>query len=280
MEDIEIWKSVGIFRGIDYTDMYEVSTFGRIKSLDRVIIYKNGRRYNYKGKIITPHKNKYTGYMQVCICKNGTKIYSVHELVMNAHNPNPNPEIYTDINHIDEDKTNNRLDNLEWTTHKENCNHGTAIERSAINQRNNFIPIVQLDFKGNIINVYYNTEELDNSNFTKSLAMSSISKKVYIYNKYFWIKLDEYNELSFDELVSLITIKSSERDIRVKHKKSKAVVQLSINGEFIKEYSSFAEAAKEVGCSCEAVSQCVIGGLKTCKGYKWMCSKDFEQLQN
>lgn len=263
----EIWKNVGVFNGIDYTGYYEASTFGNIRSIDRTVKGKNDRNKKIKGSILSQHRNKYTGYMQVGLSYNGVEhSASVHELVMNAHNPNPNPEIYTDINHIDEDKTNNRLDNLEWTTHKENCNHGTAIERSAINQRNNFIPIVQLDFKGNIINVYYNTEELDSSNFTKSLVMSSISKKVYIYNKYFWIRLDEYNDLSFNELIDLINNKLfKKKDNNV----NKKVIQLSENGRFIKEYSSIVDAAKEVKCSRQAIQQCMSGKCKTCKGYKW-----------
>lgn len=51
--EIEIWKDVGVYDGIDYTGMYEVSTFGNFKSLDRVIIYKNGQKGFVKEKLKT-----------------------------------------------------------------------------------------------------------------------------------------------------------------------------------------------------------------------------------
>lgn len=139
-EDIEIWGNIGIISGIDFSS-YEASIFGNVRSIDRDIKYKDGRVKRHKGVLLSPYKNKVTGYMQICLhCDGRQYLFSVHELVMKVHRPNPNPEIYTDINHIDEDKTNNRLDNLEWTTHKENCNHGTSIERMAQRLRDNFIP--------------------------------------------------------------------------------------------------------------------------------------------
>lgn len=272
MKETEIWKSVGVFRGVDYTNMYEASTLGRLRSLDRVIIYKNGKRYTHKGKIIIPYKNK-NGYMQVCLCKNGTKVFGLHELIMNTFIPNPNPEIYTDINHIDEDKTNNRLDNLEWCTHKENVNHGTAIERHSQTQRDRFIPIVQLDFNGNIINVYYSTREINKTEIYNARTISNvINKQNYIYKDYFWIRLNEYNNLTQMELLELLNKKVSIKTIN-KTKKfevtKKPVMQFSNDDKFIKEYPSVTNAAKEIGCTKQAIQQCISGKQKTCKGCKW-----------
>ena len=265
MEEKELWKSVGMFRGIDFSS-YESSTFGNVRSIDRDVKYKDGRIRKYKGTVLSKYKNRYTGYMQVILCNKG-KPYTipVHELIMNAHNPNPNPEIYTDINHIDEDKTNNRLSNLEWTTHKENCNHGTAIKRHAQSIRNNFVPIVQLDFKGNIINVYYNVKQIDNSGFLRNNIVQAINKNNYAYKNYFWIRLDEYNNLSQEELLRLIKNK-----VPKKHKtNNRAVIQLSKDGEFIREYCSLTDAAKEMNVIRQAIQQCTSGRMKTCKGYKW-----------
>jgi len=267
MLEKEVWKSVGVFKNVDFTGYYEVSTFGNVRSVDRNVKYKDGRTRKYKGCALSEYKNKRTGYIQVVLSYKGTPYtISVHELVMNTHRPNPNPEIYTDINHIDEDKTNNMLYNLEWATHKGNCNHGTAIERRARSQRNGFVPIVQLDFSGNIINVYYSTKEIDNSTYKRNCIIQSINKETYIYKKYFWIRLDKYNNLSFDELTGLINNKLfKKKDSR----KNKKVVQLSKDGEFIREYCSITDAAKEMGVLRQAIWQCASGKFKLCKGYRW-----------
>lgn len=267
MKEIEIWNNVGILRGIDYSELYEASTFGRVRSVDRTVKFKDGKTRDFPGVVLSPYKNKKTGYMQVSLLHNGkSATVQVHELVMSAHCPNPNPEIYTDINHIDEDKTNNRLDNLEWTTHKKNCNHGTAIKRRSQRIKRKFIPIVQLSLSGNIINVYYSTEEIKDSTFYKDIITRVINRKTYIYNKCFWIRLDEYNNLSFNELINLINEKiSKSKD----NNKCKKVIQLSTNEEFIKEYDSVTDAAKEMGCTRQAIQQCISGKQTTCNGYKW-----------
>lgn len=151
----EIWKSVGVFLGVDYTDMYEVSTFGHVRSVDRVRQRKDGRYYRRRGVSLTEIPRN--GYLSVVLTKdNKSHFENIHQLVMNAFSPNPNPEIYTDINHIDEDKTNNRLDNLEWTTHRENVNHGTARERMKETMRTSKHGrnIKQMDLNGNVIKIW------------------------------------------------------------------------------------------------------------------------------
>lgn len=269
MKEKELWKSVGIYKGADLSS-YEASTFGNIRSVDRDVKYKDGRTRKYRGVVLSQYKNKYTGYMQVTLCYRGRlHTYSVHELVMNALCCNPNPEIYTDINHIDEDKTNNRLDNLEWVTHKENVNHGTAIERHSQTQKNRFTPIVQLSFDSNIISVYYKTESFNDTEFIKDTVVGVIRKNTYIYKDYFWIRLDEYNSLSQEELLKLIETNLSIKEIKRHKTRNKSIMQFSKNGTFIKEYSSIADAAREIGCSSQGIQSCAAGKLKTCKGYKW-----------
>lgn len=271
MGEIEIWRKVGTLRGIDFFNSYEASTFGNIRSVDRIVRYKDGRVQKHKGVLLSPYKDKKSGYMKILLSYNGRPyLFGVHEVVMGAHNPNPNPEIYTDINHIDEDKTNNRLDNLEWTTHKENMNHGTAIDRKTQSLKDRFIPIVQLDFSGDIINVYYSVEEMEKTNtFAAYTIGHMMNKQDYIYKNYFWIRLDKYNDLAKENLMELISEKVTIKETKLHKSSNKPIMQFSKNGEFIREYPSIVNAAKEIGCTKQAIQQCVSGKCETCKGYKW-----------
>lgn len=99
----------------------KVSDDGKIYTLDHSYLRKNGRLDNRKGKQLRPSVDK-DGYERVVLTKDGIrKTYSVHKLVALAFIPNP--ENKTTINHIDGNKRNNNVLNLEWATEKENQNH-------------------------------------------------------------------------------------------------------------------------------------------------------------
>ena len=98
----EEWRPV-----VGYEGLYEVSNMGNVKSL----------KYG-KERILKAGKNS-ADYLQVHLCKDGkAKMYTVHKLVATAFCENP--EGYTVVNHIDEDKTNNNADNLEWCSRSYN----------------------------------------------------------------------------------------------------------------------------------------------------------------
>ncbi|QVU02011.1 NUMOD4 motif protein [Enterococcus phage vB_EfaS_785CS] len=118
-----------------YEGLYQVSNLGRVKSLKRTT-----NNYScYTDKILKPSFNK-KGYLQLHLCKDKcNKTCRVHRLVAEAFIPNH--ENKQQVNHIDEDKTNNVVSNLEWATTKENVNHGTRTSRMVIT---NSIPIVAI----------------------------------------------------------------------------------------------------------------------------------------
>jgi hypothetical protein len=118
---VEIWKDIEGYEGI-----YQVSNKGKVKSMPRI-----PRRFERpdmaKGRIL---KQQFVsaGYLKVALCKAGTeKTAQVHKLVANAFLMKPDgAEV---VNHIDFDKTNNSVDNLEWCTQKYNIHHSAKYFR-------------------------------------------------------------------------------------------------------------------------------------------------------
>ena len=120
--------------------MYQISNLGKIKSL-----------YNYKrdGTNILKPKIKH-GYYQIGLRKNSIrKFYNVHRLVAQAFIPNPNN--LPCVNHKDENKLNNNINNLEWCTIAYNNTYGTRIEKVV---KKTGKPVIQFDLYGNFIKEY------------------------------------------------------------------------------------------------------------------------------
>lgn len=112
----EIWKNI-----VGYEGLYQVSNLGNVKSL-------NYRRTG-KERILKPGNYK-EGYLYVILCKNRKlKHFTIHRLVAQAFLENPDHK--SDVNHKDENKTNNCVNNLEWMSRKENINFGTHNQRMA-----------------------------------------------------------------------------------------------------------------------------------------------------
>lgn len=153
----ETWKSVKGYEGL-----YEVSNYGNVRSLAHTTeIVRNGIKIDmpHPSKILKPLKRRH-GYLSVCLYgrggnARGFRQVSVHRLVAEAFIPNPrNCE---EVNHLDEDKQNNRADNLEWCTRKENSNYGTRREKIAQANRNRKYPcrpINQYDSDGRFLKRY------------------------------------------------------------------------------------------------------------------------------
>jgi hypothetical protein len=114
---MEIWKPIKNYEGL-----YEISNLGRVKSLDRFIKHNLSDKF-IKGKILKPWDNSH-GYLQVKLFKNGfAKMPKVHRLVADAFLYKLD---YQDqVNHKNSIRSDNRLENLEWVSNRENCSHKT-----------------------------------------------------------------------------------------------------------------------------------------------------------
>lgn len=119
----EVWRDVQGYEGL-----YQVSSFGRVRGLDRVVTMKNGRKKSIKGRILKTRDNGH-GYVAVTLRKqNNPRVFYVHRLVANAFLENT--EHYPEVNHKDEIKHHNNVINLEWCDHAYNNTYGTKIART------------------------------------------------------------------------------------------------------------------------------------------------------
>lgn len=185
---MEIWKDIKGYEG-----KYQVSSLGRIKSLYRW----NGKAFYSREHIIKSYINK-NGYVYIALMKNNkNKNCRLHRLVAEAFIPNPENKLQ--INHIDGNKQNNRVDNLEWCTASENIQH--AYDNNLNNNDKQKIKIAQYDMNGNLLNVYQSLIEASNKTGVHLSKISLCINNKYKYRnkkeKYIWKKFqlgDGYNE--------------------------------------------------------------------------------------
>lgn len=201
----EIWKPIK-----DYEGLYEISSLGRVKSLN----------YNRTGKkkILKNMKNS-NGYLVVSLTKFGKqKNYLIHRLVAEAFIPNPEGKPH--IDHINTIKNDNSIENLRWVTNKENNNNPLTKKKYSENHReqtgeNNPMygrtgekcptskPVVQIDPNTNeIVNTYSSTSEAERQTGFNHSAISECCNNKYsrpgnnIYKRFKWMYLLDYNKLN------------------------------------------------------------------------------------
>ena len=109
----------------NYEGIYEISESGQVRSIERKIQGRDGVTYPFKERLLRPHPHKDTGYLQVSLWKENKGIQQyIHRIVAEAFIPNPYR--LKEVNHLDGNKQNNHLSNLEWVSRTGNAQH--AIE--------------------------------------------------------------------------------------------------------------------------------------------------------
>ena len=169
----EEWRDVAGYEGL-----YQVSDQGRVKSLER----KDCLGRTIKERILKPSPTKY-GYLIVSLhAGNKQKTLIVHRLVCEAFHDNPDNK--PQVNHINEDKADNRACNLEWCTCKQNINHGSRnIRAGKAIAKANSKSLGQYTRDGDLVNVWPSTIEVQRqTGFSRgniSLAANGKLKTAY-----------------------------------------------------------------------------------------------------
>lgn len=163
----EIWKDIPYWYG------HQVSNKGRVRSVDREVNHNCGGIAIKKGKLLKPFLNR-RGYYEILTSIDNIKThFTIHRLVATCFIPNPNNYEY--INHKDENKLNNNVENLEWCTHEYNMNYNClGIRRAEDNSKH----IKVTDIHTNNVTIYRNK---NHCSAQLGFAVATITK--YINNK-------------------------------------------------------------------------------------------------
>ena len=157
----EYWKPV-----VGYEGLYMVSNFGRVKS------FRFGKERIMK---LVPNR---CGYLCVNLYKNNIKkSYKVHRLVAEAFLPNPYN--LTEVNHRDENKLNNNVDNLEWCTNEYNINYGTRTERYSK-------PVLQYTLDGEFVGEWPSARECGRNGFNQGSVSACCRGELKTHKGYIW----------------------------------------------------------------------------------------------
>ena len=191
-------------------DVHEEERYAPIEGFPNYLVTSHGRVLSLKDnhgndrvKELKPQKFR-IGYMYVNLYKNGKmNSKTVHRLVAQAFIPNP--ENKTEVNHIDEDKTNNQVSNLEWMSAKENRNHGTRNERAgkAISKTNGdgrrkginnprARAVVGFKINGCGIKYYKYIRECEKDGFDQPAITKCCKGKYKSHKGYIWFYADEF----------------------------------------------------------------------------------------
>ena len=155
-------------------------------------VTKDGRVWSYRKKGFLIGSISKEGYHRVLLRKDGKNVNMlVHRCVMLAWAPNDDPE-KTEVNHKDENKLNNHLDNLEWVSHAENLRYGTRTERAIRTRIQGSKIIGKYDEKGNLLETYESQTAAAAAN--EGVWQSNLSNSIKTGHKcggYYWNYIDE-----------------------------------------------------------------------------------------
>ena len=238
----EIWKDIHGFEG-----SYQISNIGRVRSCDRY----DGRGRFIRGRLLNPSLNKGRGYFRIALYdghRNATH-YEIHRLVALHFVPGYQKGLV--VNHINEIRTDNRSENLEFCTQQYNLVYSDVI---ASRRRT----VYQYDLEGNYITKFKCCSEVERLFGVKQGTMTHVmyESKTKIWKGYRW----SHEKMS----------KRQWEKIRTKYKTSKrSVYQCDEEGEEIAKFNTIQEAANKVGVTNTAISRCLRGFSKHSAGFKW-----------
>lgn len=251
----EIWKAIK-----DY-DGYEVSNQGRVRSWWKPISRGIGNGSGSGGRVIGDNPKMLSihldsdGYCVTSATGNDGihKSLRVHRLVAIAFIPNPNN--YPIINHKNEIKTDNRVENLEWCTSEYNINYGTRNDRMALSKSK---VVSRYDLQGNYVDSFVSSAEAHRqTGISCSHIVSACNGKRNQAGGYQWRQTESKENIA--PMVNKVH----------ESKNTKAINCYDDKHNFIKSYKSLTEASRDLGLRISDISAVLTGRQHISHGYYW-----------
>lgn len=264
----EIWKPIECYGG-RYKDYYEVSNYGRVKSLERYVRQGNVYR-RVKEKIKTEVLNT-AGYPSVSLCKDRkARLIPIHILVANAFIPNPDDK--SEIDHINTDIKDYRIENLRWVSHKENMNNPTTKRRVYINSHSK--ESLRKSIKTKIRNGGQTSPktvyqfDINGTYITKFESASDANRNTGVHAS----SINDCCLMKKQSAGGFLWSRTNTPPVYEPYKlKKKKIVQKDLNGNILKVWESVSEAAETLKIQISNIIRCAKGKTtrKICGGYKW-----------
>lgn len=232
----------------NHSSSYWNDNFDGVEIFDNYLI-------NKKGTIINKNNNRIlkcferNGYQRIRI---GSKAYSIHLLVWENFNGKI-PEGMV-LDHINGNRSDNRLENLRLVSQSEN------IKNAYLNGHSNKVSVSQYDKNGNFINIYSSFREAASAINGSECAIKDASNRHGTSGGYFWIRNDE--NITIEEVLEITSSGKPKSNY-------KSVSQYDKNGNFIKHYESMGEAARAVSCSLNTIKRAA-ENKRLGAGYYWI----------
>lgn len=266
----EEWRPIKSYE--NYEGFYEVSNTGKVRSVTRTVRRKRMGDYVVESMELAQQTDR-GGYRRVTLQWGASKKYrKVHRLVAEAFLPNP--DNLPQINHKDEDKTNNHVDNLEWCTAKYNLNYGTARERQSISASK---PILQLDRDTlEIVNRWVNARKIKQALGFSQGAVYGWCQDYAEAEGFVWCYESDYGKRKYEGVKRRRYDPNKPKHVPKRHNiLNVPVCQVDMTThEVIKTYPA-ASAVKADGFDNSCVTQCCRGKLKKHGGYYWCYESDY-----